>query len=171
MLDLSPNALIGIIAGPILVFILAIAGWALRRTFAKQDEEMKKMATTQKEFGAKMADLLAEQQVLGERLKTGFESVDSDIKNVRATFSKDMEVMSDNLRKDMEVMSANHSRVVEVMSANIDKEFLVLSGRFQQMKDAVGAHNETVDRQLAEIREWLKGDGSWPSRGKGNGTP
>ena len=142
------------------MFILAIAGWALRRTFAKQDEEMKKMATTQKEFGAKLADLLAEQQVLGERLKTGFENVDSDIKNVRATFSKDMEVMAANQRRDM-----------DVMSANIDKEFLVLSGRFQQMKDAVGAHNETVDRQLAEIREWLKGDGSWPSRGKGNGTP
>ena len=160
MLDLSPNALIGIIAGPLLVFILATAGWALRRVIIKQDEEMKKMAVTQQEFGEKMADLLAEQKVLGERLKTGFESVDSDIKNVRATFTKDMEVMAANQRRDM-----------DVMSANIDKEFLVLSGRFQQMNDAVGAHNETVDRQLAEVHEWLKGDGTWPSRGKGNGSP
>ena len=149
------------------MFILATAGWALRRTFAKQDEEMKKMAVTPKEFVAKMADLLADQQVLGERLKTGFESVDSDIHNVRATFSKDMEVMAAN----HEVMAANQRRDMDVMSANIDKEFLVLSGSFQQMKDAVGAHNETVDRQLAEIREWLKGDGTWPSRNNGNGSP
>ena len=129
------------------------------------------MAVTRKEFGEKLARLLADRQVTGERLNTAFERMDSDIKDARATWRKDMEAMTANARKDIEVMAARHSRVVEAKLANIDNDVRVLSGSFQQMKAAVAAHNETVDRQLAEIREWLKGDGTWPTRGKGNGSP
>ena len=108
------------------------------------------MAITQKEVGEKLAGLLTQQKVLGERLQSGFERVDSDIQNVQSTFKNDM----------------------EVMTANVDKEFEVLRSSFREMRSDVSAHDALVDRDLAEIREWLKGDGTWPTRSNnGNGSP
>ena len=167
MLDLSPNALIGIIAGPVLVFIFATAGWFVRRSFAQLDREIDKMAVTQREFGEKLANLLASEQVLNMKLKSGFERVDRNFDAIKTTFKHE----TDNVRKDMVVMSNKIDKNMEVMAANVDKEFEVLRSSFREMKADVSAHDALVDRDLAEIREWLKGDGTWPSRGKGNGSP
>ena len=87
MLDLSPTDLVAIIAGPILVFILATAGWALRRTFAKQDEEMKKMATTQKEFDASLLKVLLAQSRFDERLEAGFDRLGSDMDSMKTSIA------------------------------------------------------------------------------------
>ena len=192
MLDLSPNALIGIIAGPLLVAILAASGWFARRAFAQTDKEIAridkefdKMAITQKEVGEKLAGLLTREQLLNMKLEEGFEQVDSNFDTMKATFRnetdnirKDMVVMSDNVRRDMEamsknmeVLSGNMDKNMEVMAANVDKDIKVMQVSFRELRAYVGANKELVDRDLAEIREWLKGDGTWPTRGKGNGSP
>ena len=167
MLDLSANALIGIIAGPILVFILATAGWFARRAFAQLDKEVAridkefdKMAITQKEVGEKLAGLLTREQLLNMKLREGFDRVDSNFDTIKATFKNE----TDNVRKDMD-------KNMEVMAANVDKDISVMQVSFRELRAYVDANKELVDRDLAEIREWLKGDGSWPNRSNGNGSP
>ena len=142
---------------------MATAGWFARRAFAQTDKEVAridkkfdKMAITQKEVGEKLAGLLTREQLLNMKLEEGFDRVDSSFDTMKATFKNE----TDNIRKDM-----------VAMSANVDRDIEVLRSSFRELKTYVRANKEHVDRDLAEVREWLKGDGSWPSRGKGNGSP
>ena len=167
------------------MFILATAGWFARRAFAQTDKEVAridkkfdKMAITQKEVGEKLAGLLTREQLLNMKLEEGFDRVDSNFDTMKATFKnetdnirKDMVAMSDNVRRDMEAMSDNIDKNMEVMAANVDKDINVMQVSFRELKAYVGANKELVDRDLAEIREWLNGDGSWPNRSNGNGSP
>ena len=154
MLDLSQNAIVTAVVGQLIVFVVAFAGWATRRLYLKHDEEIKNMAVTQKEIGQKLAGVLEREKVLSSELKSGMEKVDLKFDNVRLTFKHETDV----LRKDM-----------ETLATNVDREIGALSDSFKEMKASVGAHDEVVDRDLAEIREWLNGDGTWPSHNNGKG--
>ena len=161
MLDLSQNLIIAIVVGPGIAAAIGLAIWFVRRTFHQQDraiekldKEIEKMAVTQKEIGQKLAGVLEREKVLSSELKSGMEKVDLKFENVRLTFKHETDV----LRKDM-----------ETLATNVDREIGALSDSFKEMKASVGAHDEVVDRDLAEIREWLNGDGTWPSRNNGAG--
>ena len=147
MVDLSLNTFVAGIAGVLVAFILTSAGWAWRRMIVKQDEDIKKMAVTQKEIGEKLAGVLEREKDLSSDLRSGMEKVDLKFENIALTFNKDL----------------------GVLAANIDKDIEGLRHSFNEMKASVGARDKAVDKDLAEIREWLKGDGTWPSHDNGKG--
>ena len=172
MLDLWQNAIVTGIVGALILFVLTMATWALRRTFhrqdrdidnqdrkiAKQDREIEKMQDTQKEIGRKLAGVLERENVLSAKLESGMESVDLKFENMGLTFNKDLGVLAANVDKD-----------IQTLATNVDKDIVALRHSFSEMKASVGAHREVVDRDLAEVREWLKGDGTWPGRNNGAG--
>ena len=158
MLDLSQNLIIPAVVGPLVVFILGYAGWATRRLYVKHVEEIKNMAVTQKEIGEKLAGVLEREKELSSDLRSGMEKVDLKFENMGLTFNKDLGVLAANVDKD-----------IQSLATNMDKDIQGLRHSFNEMKASVGAHDKVVDKDLAEIREWLKGDGTWPSRSNGKG--
>ena len=168
MVDLSLNTFITALVGAIVVFVLTLAGWSIRRTFhrqdrdienqdrkiEKQDREIEKMADAQNKIGEKLAGVLEREKELSSELKSGMEKVDLKFENMRLTFKHETDV----IRKDM-----------AALATNVDKDIESLSLSFKEIQASVGARDKAVDKDLAEIREWLKGDGTWPSGDNGKG--
>ena len=168
MLDLSLNTFVTALVGAFVVFVLTSAAWSIRRTFhrqdrdienqdrkiEKQDREIEKMADARNMIGEKLAGVLEREKELSSELKSGMEKVDLKFENMGLTFKHETDV----IRKDM-----------AALATNMDKDIQGLRHSFNEMKASVGAHDKVVDKDLAEIREWLKGDGTWPSRSNGKG--
>ena len=194
MLDLWQNAIVTGIVGALILFVLTMATWAVRRTFhrqdrdidnqdrkiATQDREIEKMQDTQKEIGRKLAGVLERENVLSAKLESGMESVDLKFENMGLTFNKDLGVLAANvdkdikalatsMDKDIQTLATNVDKDIQTLATNVDKDIVALRHSFSEMKASVGAHREVVDRDLAEVREWLKGDGTWPGRSNGKG--
>ena len=183
MLDLWQNAIVTGIVGALILFVLTMATWAVRRTFhrqdrdidnqdrkiATQDREIEKMQDTQKEIGRKLAGVLERENVLSAKLESGMESVDLKFENMGLTFNKDLGVLAANVDKDIKALATSMDKDIQTLATNVDKDIVALRHSFSEMKASVGAHREVVDRDLAEVREWLKGDGTWPGRNNGAG--
>ena len=144
MLDLSPNALIGIIAGPLLVFILATAGWFARRAFAQTDKEVAridkefdKMAITQKEYEKSLLNVLLAQNRFDLRLEAGFERIGDDMDNVKSSITG-LQSNIDRMGTDMDSMKTN------------------IAGLQSDLRD----HRAAVDKEIAVIRERISRNGS-----------
>ena len=147
VLDLSQNAVIAAIVGPGIAAAIGLAIWFVRRSFHQQDEEIKNMAVTQKEIWEKLAGVLEREKERNAEFKSNMEIVDLKFENMGLTFNKDL----------------------GVLAANVDKDIMELRHSFSEMKVSMGARDDAVDRDLAEIRERLKGDGTWPGRSNGKG--
>ena len=144
MLDLPPNALIGIIAGPLLVFILATAGWFARRAFAQTDKEVAridkeidKMAITQKEYEKSLLNVLLAQNRFDLRLEAGFERIGDDMDNVKSSITG-LQSNIDRMGTDMDSMKTN------------------IAGLQSDLRD----HRAAVDKEIAVIRERISRNGS-----------
>ena len=144
MLDLSPNALIGIIVGPLLVAILAAAGWFARRAFAQTDKEVAridkeidKMAITQKEYEKSLLNVLLAQNRFDLRLEAGFERIGDDMDNVKSSITG-LQSNIDRMGTDMDSMKTN------------------IAGLQSDLRD----HRAAMDKEIAVIRERISRNGS-----------
>ena len=169
MLDLSQNLIIAAVVGPLTVFLLTFVGWALRRLYLKHDEEIKNMVVTQKEIWEKLAGVLEREKERSTELKSGMEIVDLKFENMGLTFNKDLGVLAANVDKEVKALAASMDKDIQTLATNMDKEIMELRHSFSEMKVSMGARDEVVERDLAEIRERLKGDGTGPSRNNGKG--
>ena len=116
------------------------------------------MAVTQKEIWEKLAGVLEREKERNAEFKSNMEIVDLKFENMGLTFNKDLGVLAANVDKD-----------IQTLAANVDKDIVALRHSFSEMKASVGGRDDAVDRDLAEIREKLKGDGTWPGRSNGKG--
>ena len=138
MLDLSANALTAILLGPLVVFILAMAGWSLRRVIIKQDEEMKNMATTQKEFDKLILNVLLMQSQHDQRLEAGFQRMSADMEIMKSGMQANMDNMKTGMQTDMDNMKSNVTRLES------------------ELRD----HRAAMDKEIAVIRERISRNGS-----------
>ena len=169
MLDLSQNLIIALIVGPGIAAAILLAGWFVRRSFHKQDEDIKNMVVTQKEIWEKLAGVLEREKERSNELKSGMEIVDLKFENMGLTFNKDLGVLAANVDKEVKALAASMDKDIQTLATNMDKEIMELRHSFSEMKVSMGARDEVVERDLAEIRERLKGDGTGPSRNNGAG--
>ena len=159
MLDLSQNLIIAIVVGPGIAAAIGLATWSVRRTFhrqdrdidnqdrkiAKQDRELEKMADNQKEIEKKLADT---QKEIGHKLA--------------GVLERERELSAD-LQSNMEKVDLKFAN----MRLTFDKDIEGLRHSFREMNASASARDKVVERDLAEVREWLKGDGTWPRRNNG----
>ena len=161
MVDLWQNAIVTGIVGALILFVLTFATWAVRRTFhrqdrdidnqdrkiEKQDREIEKMADNQKEIERMLAET---QKEIGQKLA--------------GVLEREKELSAD-LQSGMEKVDLKF----ENMRLTFDKDIEGLRHSFREMNASASARDKVVERDLAEVREWLKGDGTWPSRNNGAG--
>ena len=143
MLDLSQNAVIAAIVGPLTVFLLTFVGWALRRLYFKHDEEIKNMAVTQKEIGERLMNGLTEQGKLSDRLEERFNGLSSRMSD----FQENVKRVEGNVT---EMRSNMHG-----MQRDIDGMQRDISGAHTAIQD----HRKYVDTEVAGLRKLLDRNG------------
>ena len=150
MLDSWQNAIIAAIVGPLIVFLLAFVGWALRRLYFKHDEEIKSMAVRQQEIGERLMNVLTEQGKLSDRLEERFNGLSSRM----ADFQENVKRVEGNvteMRSNMDRMQSN----MHGMQRNIDGMQRDISGAHTAIQD----HRKYVDSEIAGLRELLDDKG------------
>ena len=118
------------------------------------------MALEQKEIWEKLAGVLEREKERNAELMSGIENIDLKLKNLRLKFNEGLDALSANFNAYVGTQSpANES----------DEDIVDLKEFIRKMNASASARDKVVERDLAEIREWLKGDGTWPSRNNGKG--
>ena len=150
MLDLSQNAVIAAIVGPLTVFLLTFVGWALRRLYFKHDEEIKNMAVTQKEIGERLMNVLTEQGKLSDRLEERFNGLSSRMSDFQENVKR-VEGNMTEMRSNMDGMRSN----MHGMQRDIDGMQRDISGAHTAIQD----HRKYVDTEIAGLRKLLDRNG------------
>ena len=151
MLDLSPNALTAVILGPLIVAILAAAGWAIRRAFVRQDREIERMEATLKEFGEKLVNVLTEQGQLGVRLEERFTGLSTRMADFQSNANQ-MHSRIDGVSSEI----ANMKTDINGMQNNIDGMQRDVDGVRTVLRD----HRVYVDEEISNLRKWLNNTGT-----------
>ena len=144
MLDLTPNALFGIIAGSLLFLILATAGWFARRAVLRIDKEIDKMEVAQREFEKLLLNVSIAQVKFDFRLESGFDRIGTDMGNVRNSItglSSNTNRMSTDLYRMKTITNGSQSSTAGLISAVRD-------------------HQAAIDKEIAVIRERISRNGS-----------
>ena len=150
MLDLSQNLIIAIVVGPGIAAAILMAGWFVRRSFQKYDEEIKNMAVTQKEIGERLMSVLTEQGKLSDRLEERFNGLSSRMSDFQENVKR-VEGNMTEMRSNMDGMRSN----MHGMQRDIDGMQRDISGAHTAIQD----HRKYVDTEVAGLRKLLDRNG------------